>query len=95
MFEAAGQIVQSTAGHDKGLLFCVVGREGPFLLLANGKQRKLDAPKRKKEAHVAWTGALVQTVPDKLNDGESVSNRELRMALAAFKGGNHAWQKTI
>lgn len=95
MFKAAGQIVQSTAGHDKGDLFCVVGREGQFLLLANGKQRKLDAPKRKKETHVVFTGAFAHTVLDKLNDGESVSNRELRMALAAFKGGNHAWQKTI
>ena len=95
MSEATGQIVRSTAGHDKGLLFCVVGEEAPFLLLANGKQRKLAAPKKKKDIHVERVGALDQKVLDKLIDGNSVSDRELRMALAAFKGGNHAWQKTI
>ena len=91
----AGQIVRSAAGHDKGLLFCVVGKDQELLLLANGKERKLSAPKRKKASHVEWLGALDQKTLQKLNDGESVSDRELRMALAAFKGGNHAWQKTI
>ena len=47
MCERTGAIVRSKAGHDKGLLFCVVGTQDGYLLLANGKQRKLAAPKRK------------------------------------------------
>lgn len=93
MFDA--QIVRSAAGRDKGQLFCVVGVEEPFLLLANGKQRKLCAPKRKKVIHVEPAEKFDHPVLCRLRDGEPVSDRALRGALAAFKGGNHAWQKTI
>lgn len=40
------EIVLSLAGHDQGKLFCVIGAEEDFVLLADGKGRKLDAPKR-------------------------------------------------
>ena len=32
------QIVRSLAGHDKGDVFCILDTEGPYLLLADGKQ---------------------------------------------------------
>ena len=90
MCERTGAIVRSKAGHDKGLLFCVVGTQDGYLLLANGKQRKLAAPKRKKPAHVAWLAPAEFDHPaiEKLKQGEPVSDRELRQALAAFKEGN-------
>ena len=40
-------IVKSTAGRDKGKYFFVLAEEGEFLLLADGKTRKLESPKRK------------------------------------------------
>ena len=90
MSEFTGRIVRSEAGHDKGSLFCVVGTHGAHLLLANGKQRKVANPKRKKPAHVAWLAPAEFDHPavQKLKQGEPVSDRELRKALAAFKEGN-------
>ncbi|MBQ3557343.1 MAG: KOW domain-containing RNA-binding protein [Oscillospiraceae bacterium] len=97
MAEQIGQIVRSVAGHDKSELFCVVGQRDGYLLLANGKQRKAASPKLKKPGHVQPLdqGAFDHPVIRKLQNKETVSDRELRSALAAFKGGNHAWQKTI
>ena len=97
MAERIGRIVRSAAGHDKSELFCVVGEKDGFLLLANGKQRKAALPKRKKPGHVQPLdrGEFDHPVIRKLQNKETVSDRELRSALAAFKGGNHAWQKTI
>ena len=97
MAERVGQIVRSAAGHDKDELFCVVGERDGFLLLANGKQRKVASPKRKKPGHVQPLdqGAFAHPVIRKLQNKETVSDRELKRALAAFKGGNHTWQKTI
>jgi len=97
MAERIGQIVRSIAGHDKSELFCVVGQRDGYLLLANGKQRKAASPKLKKPGHVQPLdqGAFDHPVIRKLQNKETVSDRELRSALAAFKGGNHAWQKTI
>ena len=44
---ACAQIVRSLAGHDRGGLFCVLDTDGPYLLLCDGKRRKLENPKRR------------------------------------------------
>ena len=92
MVDCTGWIVRSTAGHDKDELFCVVGTEQTQqrLLLANGKQRKAASPKPKKLGHVQPLdrGEFDHPVIRKLQNKETVSDRELRRALAAFKGGN-------
>ena len=49
---AKSNIVRSVAGRDAGSLFFVLAAEGDFLLLADGKQRRLESPKRKRRKHV-------------------------------------------
>ena len=46
------EVVKSVAGHDSGKLYCVISRDKGFALIVNGKTRKLDNPKRKKEKHL-------------------------------------------
>ena len=93
MFDYTGQIVQATAGRDKGDLFCIVGmnQEQSRLLLANGKRRRVFHPKAKKLGHVKILTVsgqeYVHPAIQKLKQGEPVSDRELRRALAAFKEG--------
>ena len=60
MADACGQIVRSLAGHDKGALFCVLDTDGGYLLLCDGKRRRLERPKRKKEKHTQLLGTLPQ-----------------------------------
>ena len=92
MSDCAGWIVRSTAGHDKGELFCVVGAdpETGRLLLANGKQRKAARPKLKQPGHVQPLdrGEFDHPVIRKLQNKETVSDRAIRIVLAAFKGGS-------
>ena len=99
MFDCTGWIVQATAGRDKAQLFFVVGVDETTkrLLLADGKRRKAANPKAKQFGHVQPVDPedFDHPVIHKLQRSESVSDRELRKALAAFKGGNHAWLKTI
>ena len=97
MYDYTGWIVRSKAGHDKGELFCVTGIQPPFLLLADGKRRKLASPKRKKLGHTERVepGGTCPPVIQALKCGDPVSDRALRKALATVKGGNHTWQKTI
>ena len=87
MFDVGG-IVEAQAGREKGKLFVVVGvdQETARLLLADGKGRRLARPKVKKPRHVKYlTGEFPHPVTQKLQRGETVSNRELRRALGAFK----------
>lgn len=90
MSDCVGWIVRAKAGRDKDGSFCVVGGDGEYLLLADGKRRKAAAPKRKKLRHV---DVLIRDpqefdhpVLEKLRQTRSATDRELRRALAAFKG---------
>lgn len=51
----AGMIVISTAGHDKTQWFLVTEADGRYARIADGKERKLSAPKKKNLKHIRKT----------------------------------------
>ena len=69
-------IVRATAGHDKGETFIVVGREGNMLLLADGKRRKMEKPKRKKVIHVVFQKKTGGELSERIMDRQDLSNNE-------------------
>ena len=71
-------IVRSAAGRDKGKLFAVLAVEGKYLLLADGKSRKVESPKRKKRRHVLFVAADETRLSEKIKS-------ELRRTLAAYR----------
>ena len=75
-------VVVSTAGRDTGEWFYVIAEEQNFLFLANGKDRALDKPKRKKRKHVQKVLRSETRVAQKLRSGDKVLNGELRRDLA-------------
>ena len=75
-------VVVSTAGRDEGEWFYVIGEDQEFLLLANGKDRPLDKPKRKKRKHVQKVLRSETRVDEKIREGNKVLNSELRRDLA-------------
>ena len=75
-------LVISKAGRDKGEHFYVTKLEGEYLFLANGKDRPLDRPKRKKRKHVQKVLRPETRVADKILNGDKVLNGELRRDLA-------------
>ena len=83
-------VVISVRGRDQGELFYVIGREGEYLLLANGKNRTLDEPKRKKQKHVEKVLRSETRVAVKLLSGDKVLNGELRRDLAFLSRGMQA-----
>lgn len=89
-----GSIVVSVAGHDKGGIFAVIGFiHERYALIADGKVRRLEKPKKKKLKHLEPIGRLEQSNPMQ-------TNRQLKRALKAFdagaaKGGNIACQKKM
>ena len=75
-------VVVSTAGHDQGQLYYVISTDETYLYLANGKDRTLDKPKRKKRKHVQKVLRSETRVAAKLVSGDKVLNSELRRDLA-------------
>lgn len=71
-------MVISTAGHDKGGVFAVVGSNlGDYALIADGKVRKLEKPKKKKLKHLKFIGKLEHEIP-------MLTNRQLKRTLNLF-----------
>ena len=78
-------VVVSTAGRDRNQLFYVIGTEGVYTILANGRERTLEKPKRKKLKHVSKVLRAETRVAAKLVAGDKVLNSELRKDLAYIR----------
>lgn len=73
-----GSVVISKAGHDSGEMFAVMSIEDKNVFLSDGRQRKVEKPKKKNLKHIAVTTHIIQS--EYLQ-----TNRKLKKALAAFK----------
>ncbi|WP_298032475.1 KOW domain-containing RNA-binding protein [uncultured Dysosmobacter sp.] len=82
---AKSNIVRSSAGRDRGKLFVVLAVEGEYLLLADGKGRKVESPKRKKRRHVLFVAADETRLSEKIKSSEKITNSELRRTLAGYR----------
>lgn len=86
-------IVQSLAGHDRGEILIVLRTESDFAFVADGRHRSGTKPKRKNIKHLAYRAACTSPVAERIARGESVSDSEIRKAIAPYraataKGGN-------
>ena len=95
-------VVMSTAGRDQGEWFYVIDADPVYLFLANGKDRTIERPKRKKRKHTKKVLRSETRVAGKILSGDKVLNSELRRELAVLgrefnvstKEGSETWQKT-
>ena len=72
-----GQVVWSSRGHDQGSFYVVVGLREGRVWIADGKRRKLQAPKAKNSLHLRPTNTVI--------DLSSVSSdRRLRTLLREY-----------
>ncbi len=78
-------VVTSTAGRDAGTLYYVIDADLQLLSLANGKDRTLENPKRKKRKHIQKVLRSETRVAQKLRAGDKVLNSELRRDLAFIR----------
>ena len=72
----AGNVVISSAGHDSGRFMLVVRADGGYVFLADGKERKLDSPKKKNIKHIRMTLSSIEL--------EGLTDKKLRQTLRAF-----------
>ena len=77
-------IVRSIAGRDKGRVFVVLDEEGEYLLLSDGKLRRVEKPKRKKRKHTRFISVSISPLQEKILQGEKVLNSEIRKTLSRF-----------
>lgn len=86
-------LVEATAGREKGKPFYVLDTDGEYLFLADGKSRRVEAPKRKKRKHVRFLAETQGRVAEKIRENERITNSELRKAIAAYSGTDNSDQE--
>ena len=77
-------IVISLNGRDAGKRFIVVMTDAEYSLIADGKGRRFESPKRKKSKHLRLEGQVDGLLAEKLQKGEKVTNNEIRRFLAGY-----------
>lgn len=85
-----GDYVISKAGRDKERVFLVTDIDDTYCYLCDGKVRKSDRPKKKKQKHVAIVGASSEFVRQKLESGQRVTNHELRREILKLTAAQDA-----
>ena len=81
-------IVVSKNGRDAGKRFIVIGTDAEYSLIADGKGRRLEKPKRKKNKHLEFEEKADNFIADKLLEGEKITNSEIRRFLAGIAAEN-------
>ena len=82
-------VVRSLRGRDAGELFFVSSTDGIYALIVNGRDRRIDKPKKKKLKHLEFVERRDDRTDRKLREGEKVTNSELRRALAVKTGSEN------
>ena len=77
-------IVISKNGRDAGKRFIVIGADCEYSLLADGKGRRFEKPKRKKNKHLEYEDKAESLIAEKLIGGERITNNEIRRFLAGY-----------
>ncbi len=72
-----GSVVRSLAGHDKDTYFVAVKADGSNVYIADGKERKLESPKKKNIKHLLVTQKSIEL--------SGITNKKLRKLLNEFK----------
>ncbi len=79
-----GSVVYSLLGHDSGRFYAVIRLEGEYAWIADGKVRKVDAPKKKKLKHLYSTGEVIRGYSER-EEAFGISNPFLRLSLRPYQ----------
>jgi len=81
---AVADIVVSINGRDAGKRFIVIETDGEYSQIADGKSRRYEKPKKKKNKHLKYEAKANSFISEKLTEGEKVTNNEIKRFLAEY-----------
>lgn len=84
-----GGAAESIAGRDRGRLYLIVGAAEGDLLLADGRYRKLQNPKRKNAKHVRLLPSFYPQIAERMAQGKD-ENSQIRAALLELEQARRA-----
>lgn len=80
-----GMIVKSVSGHDSGSWYVILKTDGGFAYIADGKNRKVEKPKKKNIRHIRRTKKFV--AKEEFESG--LTNKKLKRILHEYNYGKN------
>ena len=77
-----GMLAVSKAGHDRGTTYVIIGEEGEYVYLADGRIRGVDKPKKKNKKHIQ---IIKKIQMEKSEDG--FVDLEIKRTIKMFQEG--------
>ena len=81
-----GQMVFSKMGRDVGLCFVVLGLEGDFAYITDGKLRKIAKPKKKKLKHLQPTKHIDFNLKYAIENKKFIKDSDIRESIKKYRG---------
>ena len=77
-----GMFAVSKAGHDQGQMYVVLKEEGDSVLLADGRLKTIESPKKKNKKHIQLVKmGLDENLVIKIKNQQPINNEEIKAAI--------------
>ncbi len=80
-----GMLAVSKAGHDKDRLYVVLKADPQFVYLADGKNRSVDRPKKKKRKHIQINYYIPGILKQTLETKQKLEDEQIKKAIKEYK----------
>ena len=81
----AGMLAVSKAGHDKGRLYVVISTDPEYVYLADGKNRSIQCPKKKKRKHIQIHYYIPEILKNALERDQELEDEQIKKAIKEYK----------
>ena len=80
-----GMLAVSKAGHDKGKTYVVVKTDEEYVYLADGKNRSVSCPKKKKRKHIQINYHIPMVLAKALETEQELKDEQIKKAIKDYK----------
>ena len=80
-----GMLAVSKAGHDKGRLYVVIKADQEYVYLADGKNRSVCQPKKKKQKHIQINYHIPMVLAKALETEQELKDEQIKKDIKDYK----------
>lgn len=85
-----GKLAISKSGHDKDSIYVIIKEDADKVLLADGRLKPVEKPKRKNKKHIQIIKKLPEEVTEMLPQDREFRNEEVKRAIKLYERAKEA-----
>lgn len=85
-----GKLAISKSGHDKDSIYVIIKEDADKVLLADGRLKTVEKPKRKNKKHIQIIKKLPKEITEMLPQDREFRNEEVKRAIKLYERAKEA-----